>query len=449
MLGCDRSPDAARATRNTAEADGSPEVLLVGIDGADLRWIDRLSSRGRLPNFARLMERGVVGPLATVHYASPIIWTSVATGVVPERHGIGGFLAGQKLEAAGHEPRVQKAAEASDAPPAPELPKTHVLPSGRERPATVAARKRPAFWNILSHYGRSVGVLAWWATYPAERVNGYMISPYLVFGLPKRAGTANVSVDWTSEDSAKAFPPELGNEVAPMMHKASEIDRERYREALGVGAQTPYTPWVLARDQSYYEATLYTLRTRPVDCVAVYFQSPDVASHDLTYFVFGKNVNVRRKPRVSKAAFEAALARVEVVYENMDDLLGGLLEAVGPDTNVIIVSDHGWEYDGTSHWNLNPGVFIAAGPSFHRGKRVDDVSVLDIAPLILAILDVPVANSFDGGIPEGVLQPAIESRVVRVDDYPIPPVELATERGEAVPEDEDMMKLLRGLGYVE
>jgi hypothetical protein len=432
-------------------ASAQPKVLLIGMDGADLRWIDRLAAAGRLPNFDRLMQRGVAGSLATVHYASPIIWTSVATGVVPPRHGIGGFLANLKPDGTPYEPgEAPKSKPTSLATSQePSLPTKQVLPSGRERPATVANRTRPAFWNILSHYERSVGVLAWWATYPAERVNGYMVSPYLLFLLPEQEGTANVDVDWTTEDAAKAFPAALGNELGPMMYKASEIDRERYAAVLGVGRQTPYTPWGLARDRSYYEAALHTLRTRPVDCVAVYFQGPDVASHDFTYFAFGENVNEKRSPRVGKRAFAAAYQRVEAMYETMDELLGGLVDEVGHDTNVIVVSDHGWEYDGTSHWNLDPGTFIAAGPDIRNEGRIEDVSVLDVAPIVLSLLDVPLARAFDGKVPAGVLEPEVEARVTYVDDYPIPAVALAAEPGDAVPEDESMLKLLRGLGYVE
>jgi hypothetical protein len=442
------APEAALdpASAGVETIDDPPTLLVIGIDGADMRWVDRLVDEGRLPNFARLIAHGVAGPLETVHYASPIIWTSIATGVQPWRHGIGGFLAQIKPDGSRYVPPEHAVEESSPQ----ELPKIRVLPSGRERPSSVASRKRPAFWNILSHYDRSVGVLAWWATYPAEHVNGYMLSPYLVFAAPKKPGTANVRIEWTDEDEAKAFPPGLGSEAGPMMHQAAEVDRERHASVLGVGAQTPYTPWVLARDRSYYEATLYTLGTRPVDCVAVYFQGPDVASHDFTYWTYGRNVNEKRPARVSEEEVRAGLRRVESMYEYMDELVGGLLARVGPEANVMIVSDHGWEYDGTSHWNLNPGIFIAAGPGFRRGARVADVSVLDITPLLLAVLDVPVAEAFDGSIPEGVLVPGIESRVRFVDDYPIPAVDLVTEPSETVsPEEEKMMELLRGLGYIE
>lgn len=465
LLSCDATPEgcAAGPTKVAPPADGhgaptqpgdhvagKPQLLLIGMDGADMRWIDRLTEAGRLPNFASVIERGVAGPLKTVHYASPIIWTTVATGVQPWRHGIGGFLAHNKPDGTPYMPQEVFAAAAMGQLPKQEPPKTQVLPSGRQRPATVAHRKRPAFWNILGHYEKSVGVLAWWATYPAERVNGYMVSPYLIFRVPTRPGTASVDVDWTAEDAAKAFPAELGDELSPMIYQASGVDRERHASVLGARGQTPATLWGLARDRSYYEAAIHTMKTRPVDCVAVYFQGPDVASHDFTFFAYGKNVNQKRAPQVDEKAVVAGLKRVEAMYEYMDELLGGLLAAAGPETNVIVVSDHGWEYDGTSHWNLNPGIFVAAGPSVREGRRVEGVSVLDITPILLAILDVPLAKAFDGVIPEGVLKPAVTSRLTYVDDYPIPAVSLAAERtDEAVAEEEKMMELLRSLGYIE
>ena len=147
------------------------------MDGADMHWIDRLAGSGRLPNFAGLIERGVAGPLETVHYQSPIIWTTVATGVQPSRHRISGFTAHVKPDGTGNSHKQLPSAKSAGEAPAQDLPKTRVLPSGLERPASVAQRKRPAFRNILSHYEKSVGVLASCATYPAERVNGYTLSP--------------------------------------------------------------------------------------------------------------------------------------------------------------------------------------------------------------------------------------------------------------------------------
>jgi hypothetical protein len=435
-IACDDS-----ATKATTEAAAElPRVLLIGLDGADLRWVDRLSADGRLPHLGALVDRGVSGPLATVHSSSPIIWTSIATGVRPARHGILSFL----VEDAGH-PSGEEAAEA-----AAEL-RAMVAEGGRGKLVSAADRRRPAFWNILTHYRHSVGVMAWWATYPAERVNGYMLSPYLLFQPPSSPGTARVDVDWSPDDPLKAYPSELGQEVGPMMYKASDIAQADLVGLVGAEGQTPYTPWVVARDRSYYEVAVHLIGTRPVECVAVYFQGIDVASHDYTYFVYGRNMNKRRRKRVSPSEDVAAYARLEAVYEHIDGLVGGLLEAAGDETDVIVVSDHGWEYDGTSHWNLNPGVFIAAGPSFNRGVRVEDISVLDIAPLTLALFDVPLAKAFDGRVPPGVLRGADVEGLRYVDDYPIPAVAIdpGTPTDRAKDEDERMLELLEGLGYIE
>lgn len=80
-----------------------PLVLVVELDGAGLDFVDELRAEGRLPNFDRLMAGGTSGPLQSWPsqrvmrqgtnrlLASPILWTSIATGKIPEKHGIRDF----------------------------------------------------------------------------------------------------------------------------------------------------------------------------------------------------------------------------------------------------------------------------------------------------------------------------------------------------------------------
>lgn len=428
------------------EPDSRPRVLILGFDGADLRWVDRLRAQGQLPHIGGLVSRGVSAPLETVHYWSPIIWTSIATGVEPERHGIGAFLLDTDLPAArpggpDAEPVEVEAAEVARDTEPQELVDT-------AKPASVLNRRRPAFWNVLSHYDRSVGVLAWWATYPAEPVKGFVVSPYLFFGGPK-AGRPTVVVEWKDDDPRRTFPPDLAETLRPMMRSDQDLRPEELRDVAGQAHETPYTPWIVARDSGYLDAALHLMQTRPVDTLALFFQGIDVAGHDYTSFVFGKNVNQKRPPKVGRRARKQAHLRVEAMYRRADAMVGRLLERVPADADVILVSDHGWEFDGTSHWNLNPGVFIGAGPSFQQGVRVRDVSVLDVAPLLFAIQGVPVADALDGDVPEGVLRPEVEAGVARVDDYPIPPHTLPLGVDGSAPEDEAFIEMLKGLGYVE
>ncbi len=128
----------------TPEQGAGPDagrVVVIGIDGADWRVIRPLMERGELPNLSRIVAEGTSGVLRSMEpSASPSLWTTVATGVSPERHGIHGFVV-------------------------PE-------PSGGVRPVTSSMRRTPAFWNILPQFGRRAGVVGWLVTWPAEPIAG-------------------------------------------------------------------------------------------------------------------------------------------------------------------------------------------------------------------------------------------------------------------------------------
>ncbi len=77
------------------------------------------------------------------------------------------------------------------------------------------------------------------------------------------------------------------------------------------------------------------------------------------------------------------------------------------------------------------------------------VSVLDVTPILLACLGVPLSREFDGEVPEGLLESSRLAGLRWVDGYPFPPVALADGTEAAAPEDEAMLEQLRGLGYIE
>ncbi|HSF14596.1 MAG TPA: alkaline phosphatase family protein [Vicinamibacteria bacterium] len=84
--------------------DAPPFVVVFCLDGASGDIIDELRSHRRVPAFERLIDDGVYGPMQSLAerrimaadprrgYWSPILWASVATGVVAERHGVRDFL---------------------------------------------------------------------------------------------------------------------------------------------------------------------------------------------------------------------------------------------------------------------------------------------------------------------------------------------------------------------
>ena len=385
-----------------------PEVLIVGIDGADLENVLALSASGRVPHLTGLMERGVYGRLETVANASPIVWTSIATGVEPAKHGIEFF----RLEG---------------------------------EPAASTMRQRPAIWNLLSHYGSSVGILAWWATFPAERVRGYLVSPYVLL-MPPRGTETRVESFWDPGDPRKTHPPELQDELADLVYLEEDLDLEAIGHLYADPRRTTNTAWALAKDRSYFEMALRLIASRPVETVAVYFQGVDAASHDFDRHVHGANVNRKRRPKVPPPEVRAAMERVEAMYDHLDAMLGELLGAVDSSTDVIVVSDHGWSYDGTSHWNNDPGLWVAAGPSFVGRGLWEGLSVLDVAPIVLTIQSVPLARDLDGDVPPGLLRTDLEPQWL--DAYPVAAVALPEETASEAPEDELMLERLRSLGYL-
>lgn len=70
------------------------KVLLLGIDGMDPQLLRQLVSEGRMPTFAKLIQKGYFRELrTTLPPQSPVAWSSFITGANPGKHGIYDFVA--------------------------------------------------------------------------------------------------------------------------------------------------------------------------------------------------------------------------------------------------------------------------------------------------------------------------------------------------------------------
>src|SRR5437879_4988480 len=64
-------------------------LIFIGLDGADWRLLDRYMSDGTMPELAKLVNRGERRVLLTQHPPlSPLVWTTMMTGVSPLEHRI-------------------------------------------------------------------------------------------------------------------------------------------------------------------------------------------------------------------------------------------------------------------------------------------------------------------------------------------------------------------------
>lgn len=98
------------------------------------------------------------------------------------------------------------------------------------------------------------------------------------------------------------------------------------------------------------------------------------------------------------------------------------------------------------------GVFVARGRGLRQGVAVDPLSILDVAPLVLYSLGLPLSAEFEGHLPEGAYKPGVlDARPVKVAGEASPQRVRPSAAAAALdPEAEaEIMRRLQALGYVE
>ncbi|MDX1779193.1 MAG: hypothetical protein R3339_09960, partial [Thermodesulfobacteriota bacterium] len=136
----------------------------------------------------------------------------------------------------------------------------------------------------------------------------------------------------------------------------------------------------------------------------------------------------------------------------LDSILGELINLLSPDTNIMIISDHGFEKEPDGRFGHRktrpPGLFILSGPQVKAGLTLADASLYDIAPTLLYLAGLPLSQEMDGFLlRESLEEPFLNSHPVHfVSSYGTP--ERKSEMGLAE-DDEQIKERLRALGYID
>ncbi|MEM6928583.1 MAG: alkaline phosphatase family protein [Myxococcota bacterium] len=407
-------------------------VTLLGLDGVDPREVERRVAAGTLPGFARLIEGGAFGPMAVVSPHSPLNWTTIATGHPPEEHGVLAYLS------------VYLRGTSVQLPFVPWDVVGLVLDGvfRFRQPGAISSnyRRVKAMWELFGEYGLNPLVVNWWASYPAEPVDGIVVSNQAI----PWGGLRTQDLELLAETSSIVWPPEeealVRDRVQTMASEMTGPEVVRMIEA-EQGAE-----YFWARDRIVRD--LFDRLSRPEqDFRAVYFQGVDVASHVWTSLVFGENIDEVRDPVVPPAEVERLRAAfVDEAYARIDRLVADRLDRLEDDRCLVVVSDHGWDYDGTSHWGFVDAIFAGYGPAFQPGVRIDDAHMLDVLPTVAALLGLPGSDE----LPGKVLQSAMASDRVGISSIvPSYGPRGATMSVTAGGDDAEHVELLRQLGYVD
>ncbi len=415
-------------------AAAAPRVVLLGCDGADPHVLDALLAEGALPHLAALFDRGVRAELATIPgRSSPAIWTSLATGCRPETHGIQDFyvqrLAGMSIPIA----RFPEYLGLNHGLLLHDLFGDRVVPVD---PVNSRFVRRKPVWDVLAERGVSCAVVNWLVTWPADRAACPLVS--------ERAQVAAL------EDPGRL---DAGRKAASREDAAPAADSTLWRPAALAArfADLLADSLDVSEDAFMGEVALRLARSLEPRFLAATFRDVDAAQH-----LHWKEYEPRYFRDVSPAAVDSLGRRIPEAYARFDRIAGALLDWAGPDAIVFVVSDHGhgpwftWLGRGTpgGHTNSPNGIFAAAGPGIRRGSLPSAPSCLDLAPTILHLFGLPIAEDLEGRVLTELFEGGspLAGAASRVASYESPgrgaPEVLAS------PADAEILDRLKTLGYI-
>ncbi len=412
--------------------DKESEVWILGLDGADWDVLDPMLAKGELPNIAALRQGGASGQLLSeAPMLSPILWNTIATGKSPDQHGVTWFM--------------------TDAPDGTKIP--------------ISSRNRwvRAIWDIASQRNLPVGVIGWWATWPVDPVNGFMVSDYVGW---HSFGISSQAVDVPG----KTWPADLLERVKQLMPPLESIPVSQLQEMVHLPADRlafdpaadPYSNPMSHLRQAVATARGFTniavdqLKRHRPRFFGLYYEGTDGVQH-----LFMDDAPPQQ-PWISDEDYAAYKDAVERYWMWQDKLLGEVLAERRPNTTVFVVSDHGVRQGNerlheahatvatADQSHMPDGVIIINGPMVRAGARIEGATIYDVAPTVLHLLGLPVPKDMKGRVLSGVLDGGWTQAhpVASIDTYETGPWKRGADVAVDPKAGKSMERMLKSLGYI-
>jgi len=412
------------------------------MDGLELTYLRDQAQKGELPHFAQLFSEGISAELESIEpMLSPAIWTTVASGYLPELHGVKDWISSDG--------RLTSAADV----------RSHRL------------------WDMVGQQGKTSLVSGWLMTTPATALHGMMLSDRLVWHMSMdsyvrtEGGSEQRKPQINSHMEGLSFPKEL-TEIAknwmPTQANLAESGLGYQLKAYGVGRHP------LPKDETHLRA--FEALWSGQDLGLLYLFSADQVSHLYWPFVEQEALNrLKKDPLARKQAYtelhqqlghendqrafpwvkepitaaqiEEGKRWVPDTYKWLDQALGRVMAKIDPSTTTLVVlSDHGFQK--ANHLvvldanHKNPGSFLAWGRGVQQLEAPIQAHVSQIAPTVLRLLGVPLAED---------MQPPLQGAF----NYPpeVSPqktyAQLPTLAPRPSQDPEKLKETLRALGYLE
>jgi hypothetical protein len=376
-------------------------VRVVAVDGLERRMAEHLVAQGRMPALEALLASGARARLRAEPERVPaIVWTTIATGRGPEAHGI---QSADARRIAGL--RTPVSLDAERGPFASALgAAADFLRLTRPQPPSAVLRSVKTFWNVASDKGLRVGVVNWWATWPADPVNGFLVTDRAAFKLEKGG-----------PPDREVHPPEAFARLAPLLDQDGADHARRL-------------------DRFHVDAARLLRADAPPDLEVLYLPGLDIFTMQ----------QLGEAPASDLAGLDAKLAAVRERYAVVDGLLAEAAAGRGPNDVLVLVGDPGRLARGGAQ--PAEGLLALAGGPVVSGD-LGEASERDVAPTVLHLLGLPKSRELDGRVLEAALSEEFrrEHPVRLVDSYGRRP-SAAAARSDF---DQDVLEQLRSLGYIQ
>ncbi len=324
-------------------------VIFIGLDGADWQLLDEYMATGSMPNLKGLVDTGAGGVLETDYPPlSPLVWTTMMTGVGPLDHAILDFT------------RFN--------------PYTH-----DKEPITSDERRAPAIWNMLTYAGKRTAVFGLWATYAAEPVHGLNVSDRLFTFLYSDIDKP-VGVVWPPSRQAwseRTLSDAEGNvDVRRMRQYLPSLTDDEF-SALAK-RENPYSDPPAALRRILVETEVYSRLSQAYvgsrgnlpDLTIIYLQGTDTVGHVFAPF------SPPKQPQVSQADYDRYSGVPARYFHEIDDVLGRYTKIADQrGATLMIASDHGFFWrEGrptqisstasatAAKWHRKEGIYVLRGP---------------------------------------------------------------------------------------
>jgi predicted AlkP superfamily phosphohydrolase/phosphomutase len=274
-------------------------TLLIGLDGATFSVLDPFAAEGVMPFLKSFLARSARANLRTIVPAlTPPAWTSLMTGRTPGHHGVFDFFRMESPES------------------------KHI------RFFTANDVECETIWSLASRSGKRITALNFPSMFPAPRLNGSIVPGWVPWRQLRLAC-------WPENlfDRLKAVPGFNAKELAmdiKLEAKATE----------GCSHPEEYKPWIelhLRREENWFEILRHLEREDPADLTGVLFDGVDKLQHLCWRFLRPEDA----KPLDTE--WESEIRELCLGYfRRLDQLIERLCEQAGPETTVVIASDHGF-----------------------------------------------------------------------------------------------------------